>query len=130
MAHRANISINCNVSDTLARVVKECSKYDHIIPLLSELHWLPIEARIRHKIAVLTFKAVLTSKPELVSTQTPARDPVNVSLISYMLQTSEPLSEPELFDTLLQQCRTVESHEYCASKHLNLNVSLETFTLG
>jgi len=24
-------------------------------PLLSELHWLPIEAHIRHKIAVLTF---------------------------------------------------------------------------
>jgi len=43
------------VQNTLARVVKVRSKYDHITPLLSELHWLPIEARIRHKIAVLTF---------------------------------------------------------------------------
>jgi len=66
------------VQNTLARVVKECSKYDHITPLLSELHWLPIEARIRHKIAGLTFKAVSTIKPsylaELISTHTPARE--------------------------------------------------------
>jgi len=41
--------------NTLAWVVKEHSKYDHIAPLLSELHWLPIEERIRHKIADLTF---------------------------------------------------------------------------
>jgi hypothetical protein len=33
---------------------------DHITPLLSELHWLPIDARNQHKIAVLTFKAVST----------------------------------------------------------------------
>jgi len=97
------------VQNTLARVVKERSKYDHITPLLSELHWLPTEARIRHKIAVLTFKAVSKSKPnymaELVSTHTHRQensDPVHVGLISYMLQTSEPLSEAELFDTLLQ----------------------------
>jgi len=59
----------------LARVVKERIKYDHVTPLL---HWLPIETRIRHKIAVLTFKAVSTSKPsylaELVSPHTTARE--------------------------------------------------------
>jgi len=61
------------VQNTLARAVKERSKYDYMAPLPSEIHGLPIEARIRHKIAVLTFKAVSTSKPSymagLVSTQ-------------------------------------------------------------
>ena len=46
-------------------------------PLLSQLHWLPIEARIRHKMAVLTFKAVATGElsylAELVHTHAPAR---------------------------------------------------------
>jgi len=58
---RYNIDKLQRVQNTLARVVKERSKYDHITPLLSKVHWLPIEARIRHKIAVLTFKAVSTS---------------------------------------------------------------------
>jgi hypothetical protein len=75
---RNNIDKLQRVQNTLARVVKQRSKHDHITPLLSELHWLPIEARIRYKIAVLTFKAVSTSKPsylaELVSTHTPARE--------------------------------------------------------
>ena len=75
---RNNIDKLQRVQNTLARVVKQRSKHDHITPLLSELHWSPIEARIRHKIAVLTLKAVSTSKPsylaELISTYTPARE--------------------------------------------------------
>ena len=31
-------------------------KYDHVTPLLKELHWLPITARIQYKIASLVFK--------------------------------------------------------------------------
>jgi len=72
-----NIDKLQRIQNTLARVVKEHSKYEHITPLLSELNWLPIEARFRHKIAVLMIQAVSTSKPsylvELVSTHTPAR---------------------------------------------------------
>jgi Reverse transcriptase (RNA-dependent DNA polymerase)/Endonuclease-reverse transcriptase len=75
---RNNIDKLQRVQNTLARIVKLRSKYDHITPLLSELHWLPIDARIHHKIAVLTFKAVSTRKPdylaELVSFHKPTRE--------------------------------------------------------
>jgi hypothetical protein len=75
---RNNIDKLQRVQNTLARVVKVRSKYDHITPLLSELHWLPIDARIRHKIAVLTFKAISTKKPaylaELVSVHKSTRE--------------------------------------------------------
>ena len=64
---RNNIDKLQRVQNTLARVVKERGKYDHITPLLSQLHWLPIEARIRQKIAVLTFKAVATGKPSYLA---------------------------------------------------------------
>src|SRR5664279_3765666 len=54
------------------------SKYDHITPVLLELHWLPIEVRIRYKIAVLTFKTITINKPlyltELVSAHRSARE--------------------------------------------------------
>ena len=75
---RHNIHKLQRVQNTLARVVKERGKYDHVTPLLSQLQWLPIEARIRHKIAVLTFKAVATGKPshlaELIHTHAPAKE--------------------------------------------------------
>jgi hypothetical protein len=41
-----------------ARLVKRASKYDRVTPLLMQLHWLPIAARIRFKIAVLTFQCL------------------------------------------------------------------------
>jgi len=50
----------------------------HIKPLLAELHWLPIDTRIRYKIAVLTFKTITTNKPsylaELVSARKSTRE--------------------------------------------------------
>jgi len=42
--------------NALAGVVTERSKYHNTTPLLSEIHWLSIEAHIRHKVAVLTFR--------------------------------------------------------------------------
>ena len=32
-------------------------KYDHITPVLKELHWLPVEQRIDYKILLLTYEA-------------------------------------------------------------------------
>jgi len=38
-----------------ARLVFSRSKYDHVTPLLQELHWLRIEQRIEFKLSVLVF---------------------------------------------------------------------------
>ena len=46
------------VQNTAARIVTSASKYEHITPVLADLHWLPVAARIDFKIAVLTFKAL------------------------------------------------------------------------
>ena len=55
------------VQNALARVVMRSRKYEHITPLLCELHWLPIRARIDYKIAVLTHKILTTNKPAYLS---------------------------------------------------------------
>ena len=60
-----------------ARLITGSYKYYHITPVLKSLLWLPVEQRIRYKIAVLGFKCVYGSAPgylqNLVELYTPRR---------------------------------------------------------
>jgi len=47
----------------LARVVLQERSRAHSTQLMQQLHWLPIEWRIRFKLATLTYKALQTSRP-------------------------------------------------------------------
>ena len=56
------------VQNSLARVVMpSCKKYDHIQPILHQLHWLPITKRIDFKLATLTFKVLENNQPTYLS---------------------------------------------------------------
>ena len=46
------------VQNSAARLVKRVGKCEHITPILSELHWLPVTHRIIFKVLLLTFKAL------------------------------------------------------------------------
>ena len=46
------------VQNAAARVMTETRKYDHIRPVLRELHWLPVRKRIVHKTAVMVYKCL------------------------------------------------------------------------
>ena len=46
------------ILNTSARLIFRLRKHDHITPVLMELHWLPIQARIDYKILLLTYKAL------------------------------------------------------------------------
>ena len=46
------------VQNAAARLLMNVGKHSHITPILYELHWLPIQARIKFKIILFTFKAV------------------------------------------------------------------------
>uniref|UniRef100_A0A8C6XMC9 Reverse transcriptase domain-containing protein n=1 Tax=Naja naja TaxID=35670 RepID=A0A8C6XMC9_NAJNA len=46
------------VQNAAARVVMGVSWYTHVMPLLRELHWLPVALRVRFKVLVLTFKVL------------------------------------------------------------------------
>ena len=43
-----------NVKNAAARVIVGAQKYDHITPVLKNLHWLPVELRIVFKINFIT----------------------------------------------------------------------------
>ena len=54
------------VQNMAARVVSRVSKFDHITPILYQLHWLPIEQRIIFRILVYTFKALHGQAPKYI----------------------------------------------------------------
>jgi len=47
-----------SVLNAAARLVLSRSKYDHVTPLIQELHWLRIEQRIEFKLSVLVFRCL------------------------------------------------------------------------
>ena len=57
--------------------LKDIKKFDHISPVLRELHWLPVEHRISYKILLLTYKALNGHAPQylaaLISKYVPPR---------------------------------------------------------
>ncbi|XP_048870189.1 uncharacterized protein LOC125742326 [Brienomyrus brachyistius] len=55
------------VQNAAARVLTNTKKFDHITPVLSSLHWLPVKSRIDYKILLLTYKALNGLTPEYLS---------------------------------------------------------------
>ena len=55
------------VQNVAARVVSRSSKYEHITPILKDLHWLPVNKRIVFKILLLTYKCVNGLAPSYLS---------------------------------------------------------------
>jgi len=64
---RTNIAKLQRVQNTLARVVTRARKRDHITPILQDLHWLPVAARIDYKVALLTFKTLTSEQPSYLN---------------------------------------------------------------
>ena len=60
-----------------ARLIMKKRKYDHITPVIYQLHWLPLEFRIQYKLAVLAFRHFEGTLPTYLSatlcTYEPAR---------------------------------------------------------
>ena len=66
------------IQNSAARLVTHAQKYDHITPILYELHWLPIKVRIQYKILSLTFLSLQGLGPtylqDLIQRYHPARN--------------------------------------------------------
>ncbi len=55
------------VQNAAARVLTRTRKYNHISPVLSTLHWLPIKHCIDFKILLITYKAPNGLAPQYLS---------------------------------------------------------------
>ena len=65
------------VQNAAARVVTKSRKFDHITPVLRDLHWLPIRQRVDYKVMIMNFKCLYGLAPgylsDLVSWYVPHR---------------------------------------------------------
>ena len=55
------------VQNTAARIITQTRKFDHITPVLSDLHWLPVSYRIVFKILLLVFKSLNNLSPSYLA---------------------------------------------------------------
>ena len=58
-----NIDKLQRVQNTVARVITGHRKSDHIMPILRDLHWLPIRFRIKFKLCTIVFKTLVNNEP-------------------------------------------------------------------
>ena len=60
---QANLNKIQRIQNTLAHVVTNRSKFEHITLILKKLHWLPIKQRIDYKLCLLTYKTLQIQQP-------------------------------------------------------------------
>ena len=56
------------IQNHAAKIVLRKKKFDHVTPLLQDLHWLPVSHRIEYKIIFLTHKCLQGKAPSYLST--------------------------------------------------------------
>ena len=110
------------VQNATARLIMHSKKRDHITPLLIDLHWLPVSARIKFKILLLTFKALHGLAPtyvkEMIVKYCPPRrlrssSHLSLSSKSYNLKChgfrSFSVAAPSLWNSLPSSIRDISS---------------------
>ena len=55
------------IQNSAARLISRKRKYDHITPVLKELHWLPIEYRIKFKLCIFAYRHFEGTLPSYLS---------------------------------------------------------------
>ena len=63
------------IQNSAARIVTGTRKAEHITPVLRDLHWLPIQQRIDHKILSLTYASLHGLAPEYLQELAPSYVP-------------------------------------------------------
>jgi hypothetical protein len=122
------------VHNTAARILTLTKKYDHITPILQELHWLPVKQRIIFKIVTLTFKCLNGLAPaylaNLLTPYAPSR--TLRSSQSFLLKESKSRTKsygdrafkhaaPKLWNKLplsIRQCDTLSALKSKLKQHL------------
>lgn len=54
------------LQNTAARIITRTSRYEHINPVLKELHWIPVYHRVEFKVLMLTYKALNDQSPSYI----------------------------------------------------------------
>lgn len=125
------------LQNTAARLIKGAKKNDHIMPVLEELHWLPIRYRIQFKILLLVYKChhglapqfpieliKLRCRPStLRSSHRLVLEKPIINMVSYG-QRAFSYAGPELWNTLPEHIKNSKSVNDFKKKFKNLFFSI------
>ena len=56
-----------SVVNAAARLMADACQYDHVTPLLKELHWLPVLQRVQYKLCVLVHRCLNSTAPRYMT---------------------------------------------------------------
>ncbi len=62
-----NIKKLQSVQNFAARIISGLGKYDHVTPILKEIHWIPVKKQLFYRDAVLAFKYMKGLAPNYLS---------------------------------------------------------------
>ena len=121
------------IQNSLARAtVPQTKRYDHITPILKQLHWLPVLKRIEYKIAMTTFNVLTNKQPVylaelLVPVKNSARRSSNKNLLVAPLiksangRRSFSFAAPTVWNSLpqhIRDCKTTATFKKCLKTFL------------
>ena len=88
------VLLNCLqlVQNRAAHIVTFTRRYEHVIPSLTDLHWLPVEYRIIYKTLLLVYKAISGFSPSYISNLHSSYGDRRFSIIGPKLWNSMPAS--------------------------------------
>ena len=99
------------VHNAAARLLTSSRKYDHIMPVLHDLHWLPVQYRIHFKILLLTFKALNGMAPayisDLINVKKHARYSLRSNFSIILLHPAGKMKKPLVTDLLVWAAPTL-----------------------
>lgn len=84
------------LQNSAARCVVGSKRYEHITPTLRDLHWLPINQRIKFKLICLTKRCLDGTAPTYLSTQLHLRKACRETRSSSKQQLMQPLSKKSI----------------------------------
>ena len=79
------------VQNFAARIISGQCKYDHVTPILKELHWIPVKEHLYYRDAVLAFKCMNGMVPQYLSSQFTTRGTVSRRVTRQSNQLNIPL---------------------------------------
>ena len=112
-----------SVQNTAARIVTLTKKFDHITPVLIQLHWLPVHFRILFKVLLLVYKALNGMAPlyitELLSYRTCSRT---------LRSTAVSVAAPKLWNELPLDLRSLDTINLF-KKHLKTDLFKKAYNV-
>ena len=130
-----------SIQNCAAKTITCKRKFDHVTPILKELHWLPVRERIQFKILLITYKALHGLAPQYITdllgyntspyNTRAADDPLRLHIPGTKHQTfadrSFSVAAPKLWNDVplhIRQSKSIECFKSGLKTHLFVNAKM------